>query len=616
MAFKPSVDTKEFKPPESLATREQKKLTATAASELISLEEERIYREGVVSIRDLIAPAAFDVQSHFIQIGNIFCRTIFISSYPRYISIGWASPVINLSVTMDIAMFFYPVKSEIILKQLRNKVGALEAQITADTEKGAPRDPIRETALRDVEKLRDDLTQGTEHFFQFAFYVTVYSESKEKLDKVSADIESIFGGKLIGSRKVLFQAEQGFNSTLPLGIDELMISFNMNSSPIAASFPFISAELTSDSGILYGINRHNNSLILFDRFSLQNANMSVFATSGAGKSYAVKLEVLRTMMMGTDVIVIDPEMEYKHLSDAVGGTYINISLSSESKINPFDLPRPVGKSISVDDVIRGAVITMKGLLRIIFGGLSTSQDSLVDRALIETYAKKDITADSDLSTVKPPLMQDLQEILEGMEGSEDLFYAEKLALELGAEFIPRIIKEDEIENIMRKLKQIGIYGYNVIIGVGEYTTMEKARESGITHIFNGLGSDELFFGFNMHRQIPFDELEDFRERRLSYLGAIDLDRVYRIAENFGISVHFPYLSDGVVNAALNTPIEKNEEIYDKKPLRSIAMDLGLSSFIAGRKKRAFQYGTGVVKYLEKLAKKEKYENVGELIKRI
>ena len=420
MAFKPTSSLKEFKQPESFASREKKELATQAESEMVSLEEERLYREGVVSIRDLIAPAAFDVQSNFLQIGNIFCRTIFVSSYPRYISIGWASPVINLSITMDIAMFFYPVKSEIILKQLRNKVGALEAQITADSEKGAPRDPIRETALRDVEKLRDDLTQGTEHFFQFAFYVTVYSESKEKLDKVSADIESIFGGKLIASRKVLFQSEQGYNSTLPLGIDELMISFNMNSSPIAASFPFISAELTSDSGILYGINRHNNSLILFDRFSLQNANMSVFATSGAGKSYAVKLEVLRTMMMGTDVIVIDPEMEYKHLSDAVGGTYINISLSSESKINPFDLPRPVGKSISVEDVIRGAVITMKGLLRIIFGGLSTSQDSLVDRALIETYAKKDITGDADLSTVKPPLMQDLQEILEGMEGSEEL----------------------------------------------------------------------------------------------------------------------------------------------------------------------------------------------------
>jgi type IV secretory pathway VirB4 component len=196
---------------------------------------------------------------------------------------------------MDISMFFYPVKSEIILKQLKNKVGALEAQINADADKGAPRDPLRETALRDVEQLRDNLTQGVEHFFQFAFYVTVYAESKERLDQISEDIEGIFGAKLISSRKVLFQGEQGFNSTLPLCNDELMISFNMNSSPIAASFPFISAELSSDDGILYGINRHNNSLILFDRFSLQNANMVVFATSGAGKSYAIKLEILRRL---------------------------------------------------------------------------------------------------------------------------------------------------------------------------------------------------------------------------------------------------------------------------------------------------------------------------------
>jgi type IV secretory pathway VirB4 component len=325
-----------------------------------------------------------------------------------------------MSVTMDIAMFFYPVKSAIILKQLKNKVGALEAQITADHDKGAPRDPLRETALKDVEQLRDDLTQGTEHFFQFAFYVTIYTESKERLDQVSEDIESIFGSKLINTRKVLFQAEQGFNSTLPLANDELTISFNMNSSPIAASFPFISAELTSDDGILYGINRHNNSLILFDRFSLQNANMVVFATAGAGKSYTIKLEILRSLMMGVDVIVIDPEMEYKHLSDAAGGTYINISLSAESKINPFDLPRPVGQEVAVEDVIRGAVITAKGLLRIMLNGLTTEQDAIIDRALIETYAKKDITADADLATVEPPIMQDLQEVLEGMEGSDEL----------------------------------------------------------------------------------------------------------------------------------------------------------------------------------------------------
>ena len=400
--------------------REKNKMQAETAEELVTLEEEKVYREGVVSIRDLIAPSAFNVESGFVQLGNQVCRSLFVMTYPRYITIGWSSPIINLSVTMDIGMFFYPVKSAIILKQLKNKVGALQAQITSDAEKGAPRDPVRETALRDVEELRDNLTQGTEHFFQFAFYVTVYAKDKTELDRVSEDLENIFGGKLIYSRKVLFQSEQGFNSTLPLCDDELMVTFNMNSSPIAASFPFISAELTSDDGILYGINRHNNSLILFDRFSLQNANMVVFATSGAGKSYAVKLEILRTMMMGIDVIVIDPEMEYKHLCDAVGGSYVNISLSSENKINPFDLPRPLGQEVAVEDIVRGAIITVKGLIRIMLGGLTTEQDAIIDRAIKETYAKKDITTDADLSVVKPPIMQDLQEILESMEDTKEL----------------------------------------------------------------------------------------------------------------------------------------------------------------------------------------------------
>lgn len=420
MAFKPKFATQSFKEKGALLSKETE-IAKKSAEELITLEEERVYREGTVSIRDLLAPAAFNVESNFIKLGDIFCRTIFIISYPRYISVGWSSPILNLSITMDVGMFFYPIKAGVILKQLRNKVGALEAQLNADSEKGAPRDPIRETALRDIEQLRDDLTQGIEHFFQFSFYVTLYAKSKEELDQVSEDVENIFGSKLINSRKVLYQAEQGFNSTLPLANDELMIAFNMNSSPIAASFPFTSAELTSDDGILYGVNRHNNSLILFDRFSLQNANMAVFATSGAGKSYAIKLEILRTMMMGVDVIVIDPEMEYKHLADAVGGTYINISLSSESKVNPFDLPRSTGgEEFSTEDIIRGAVITVKGLLRIMFGNLTTEQDSIIDRALIETYAKKDITPEADLNVVQPPIIQDLQEILEGMEGSADL----------------------------------------------------------------------------------------------------------------------------------------------------------------------------------------------------
>ncbi|MFA7702141.1 MAG: DUF87 domain-containing protein, partial [Patescibacteria group bacterium] len=280
------------------------------------IEEEIAYRRGILSVRDLIAPSSLKVNSTFLQLGKKFLRTVFVVSYPRYIGVGWFAPIINLNYTFDVSMFFYPVKSALILKQLRNRVGNLEAQIISDSDKGAPRDPLRETALRDIEYLRDALTQGTEKFFQFALYVTIYSDTIEELDRLSDQIEDIFGSRLVYSKRAFYQAEQGFNSTLPLCNDELFITFNMNSSPVASSFPFISSELTSDQGILYGINRHNNSLILFDRFSMQNANSVVFATSGAGKSYAIKLEVLRSLMLGTDVIIIDPEYEYKHLSDA------------------------------------------------------------------------------------------------------------------------------------------------------------------------------------------------------------------------------------------------------------------------------------------------------------
>ncbi len=388
--------------------------------ERTALEEEKIYRKGVTSILDLVAPASMEVKPDMVLLGSTYVRTIFVVTYPRYIGVGWSAPVINLSATLDVGMFFYPIKAEVILKQLKKKVGALEAQLLSDAEKGAPRDPIRETALRDIEKLRDDLTQGIEHFFQYAFYVTLYARSKDDLDNLTQDIESMFGSKLIYTKKVFFQAEQGFNSTMPLGNDELMTTFNMNTSPIAASFPFISADLSSDNGILFGVNKHNNSLILFDRFSLQNANAVVFATSGAGKSYAIKLEVLRSLMLGTDVIVIDPEMEYKHLSDAVGGTYVNVSLASEAKINPFDLPRPVGEEFQTEDIIRSAVITVKGLLRIMLGSVSPEEDSLLDRALLETYAKKDITPQTDLRTAEPPILQDFVDVLEGMEGTATL----------------------------------------------------------------------------------------------------------------------------------------------------------------------------------------------------
>lgn len=408
-------------PGQPVSPEEAKRLQAEKVQQEKQLiEAEKVFREGIVSIRDIVSPASFKVNSNFLQLNDLYVRTCFVMTYPRYVTIGWFAPIINESLTLDIAMFFYPLDIQMVLKQLKNKVGTMEAQIIADHEKGAPRDPIAETALRDIEALRDGLSQGTEKFFQFALYITIYSKDKDELDLATDRIENLLGMQLIYSRRALFQSEQGFNSTLPLGNDELSIATNMNSSPIASSFPFVSSELTSDNGILYGINRHNNSLILFDRFSLQNANMVVFATSGAGKSYAVKLEVLRSMMLGTDVIIIDPENEYQHLSEAVNGAYINVSLNSESKLNPFDLPRGIGGDAKTEDILRSAVITLKGLVRLMIGDITNAEDSLLDRALLETYAKKDITPSSDLSQVDPPLMSDLEEVLLNMEGGEDM----------------------------------------------------------------------------------------------------------------------------------------------------------------------------------------------------
>jgi conjugal transfer ATP-binding protein TraC len=384
------------------------------------IEEEKAYRRGIVTIKDLIAPASMKIAPTHLEINGKYVRTIFVMTYPRYISVGWFAPIINMNSMFDVAMYFYPVEASIVLKQLKNKSGNIEAQIIADAEKGAARDPMRETALRDIEALRDALTQGVEKFFQFALYVTIYDDDLVSLDRQSRTIENLLGARLVYSKKVFYQAEQGFNSTLPLCNDELIVSFNMNSTPISASFPFISSELTTDNGILYGINRHNNSLILFDRFSLQNANTVVFATSGAGKSYTVKLEVLRSLMLGTEVIIIDPEYEYKHLSEAVGGTYFNFSLSGDNKINPFDLPRAIGGDTKAGDIIRNAVISVKGLIRLMLGDLTHEEDSIVDQALLQTYAKKDITPDSDLSLVEAPVMQDFQDILEGMEGGASL----------------------------------------------------------------------------------------------------------------------------------------------------------------------------------------------------
>lgn len=382
-------------------------------------ETETAYAESLTSLKDILAPAALKFESNYFQLNGKYSRGFFVLTYPRFLTANWLSFIINSEVEMDVSMFIYPISSEKILKKLRNKVGEIGSQISINQEKGMVRDPMLEIAYQDVESLRDSLLQGTEKYFRYALYLTLYANDLQELDKNSSILESALGAKLIVTKRTLMQMQEAFDSCLPLAMDKIDVANNLNTSPLSTTFPFVSSDLTSGDGILYGINRHNNSLILFDRFKMENANMVIFAKAGAGKSYAVKLEILRSLMIGIDVIVIDPESEYKHLSDAVGGTYINISLNSQFRINPFDLPIPLPDE-TPEGVMRDAIIGLLGLMNLTLGKMDPTEEALMDRALWQTYAKKDITANSDLAAVTPPVMSDLIEILQGTVGAESL----------------------------------------------------------------------------------------------------------------------------------------------------------------------------------------------------
>lgn len=395
------------------------KLTPEQEAERKLLQAEKEYKTGLNSLKDIIAPAAFRVNQNSVEISGKLARTFFVMAYPRFISVNWLAPVINMDIAMDMAMYIYPMNTEDIMKKLKSKVGQLQSTISMEQEKGNVRDPMLETAYQDVEALRDKLQQGTEKYFRFSLYFTIYADDQKQLDDASGTLESILGSKMIIAKQAILQMEHGFNATLPLGNDALAIGTNMNTEPLSTTFPFVSSELTSNDGILYGINRHNNSLVLFDRFQMENANTLVFAKSGAGKSYAVKLEVLRSMMVGSDVIIIDPENEYKHLSEAVGGSFLSISLNSNSRVNPFDLP-PGIEGETNEDILRAAIVSLIGLMNLMLGKMNPTEEAIMDRALWETYAKKDITPTSDFSHIEPPTMQDLVEVLGGMVGGESL----------------------------------------------------------------------------------------------------------------------------------------------------------------------------------------------------
>lgn len=383
--------------------------------------EENLFQEEAFDVRDIIAPPYIGVMQDHIKLGERFAKSFFVFSYPRYLNTGWFSPIIDLNTPMDISFFIHPINSELILKKLRKKITEVSSEVLEREEKGLIRDPALETAYKDIETLRDNLMTAQEKMFRFGLYITIYENSEKELRDVELTLRSIFESRLIYIKPASFKQKEGFVSCNPYGMDLINVHTPMDTGPLSTAFPFISFDLSSNEGILYGVNRHNNSLVLFDRFSLENANMVVFAKSGSGKSYAIKLEILRYLMQGVDCIVIDPENEYQVLADSVGGAFFKISLTSPNHVNPFDLPIP-GPDDNPEDILRSNVINLVGLFRIMLGGLTPEEDSILDEALTETYAVRDITGNSDPATWQnsTPIMSDFEEILESMDGTESL----------------------------------------------------------------------------------------------------------------------------------------------------------------------------------------------------
>ncbi len=391
-------------------------------------EVEEAFIRGMTTLRDLIAPSSLEIHSSYFRVGTKYGRTMYVYGYPRELYTGWLSSLINIDEVIDISMFVYPVDTQVVMRNLRKKVTQLEADMSLIHEKGKTRDPGLEAALQDAEELRDQLQVGAERFFRFGLYVTMYADSLEEMAYVQRKIETMFGQQLVFTKVASAQQEQGLNSTLPQLTDQLQIRRNMNTGAISTSFPFTSADLSDGKGILYGINMHNNGLVIFDRFSLENANMAVFAKSGAGKSFTVKLEALRSMMMGSDVLIIDPENEYQKLADAVGGSYIRLSLNSDVRINPFDLPRVID-SEEADDALRANLVTLHGLFRLMLGGfqmtangqvmpaLTAAEEADLDQALIDTYARVGITSDPLTHNSPPPTISELYDTLLHMGGT-------------------------------------------------------------------------------------------------------------------------------------------------------------------------------------------------------
>lgn len=388
-----------------------------------STTPQQAFIQGLVSIQDIIAPEAIEVDFNYLKIGNLFTQTLFVAGYPRFVSANWLSPLINFNHSLDISMHIIPVDGKSIMDDLRRKITEMEAEIQGDLRRGRIANIDTQVKLEDARGLQEQLAKGAERFYQFGLYVTITASSLEELFTISKQVQSALGALLIISKKSTLQMEEGFKTTLPQGSDKLKIHRNMDTTSLATTFPFTSSDLTSDEGILYGINEHNDSLVIFDRFSLENANMVVFAKSGAGKSYAVKLEALRALMFNTEVIIIDPEGEYTRMTEAVEGDYVDFSFNSKVKINPFDLS---AVNDSEENELGLKIISLHALLKIMLGDVTANEEAILDRALVQTYKAKGITPDPASQKNEPPLMEDLYKALIGMENQEAQGLANRL----------------------------------------------------------------------------------------------------------------------------------------------------------------------------------------------
>lgn len=445
-------------------------------------EVEEEFRKGVTSLRDFIAPPSIEFQSSFFKLGSRFARTIYVYGYPRQIYTGWLSEIINIDESIDVSMFIYPVESRVVLENLRKKVGQLEATEQILAEKGRVRDPGTEAAINDAEQLRDSLQVGEERFFRFCLYLTIYASTLDALDYTQHKIEGIFGQNLVYSKPATVQMEQGLNSTVPQATDQLQIKRNMDTGALSTSFPFTSADLSQEAGILYGINMHNNGLVIFDRFSLENANLVVFAKSGAGKSFTVKLEAIRSLMMGIQILIIDPENEYERLCTAVGGAYLRLSLTSKTYFNPFDLPHVLDQE-EAENSLRANLITLHGMLRLMMGGqISPAEEGDLDQALIATYAKAGITADPLTHSATPPTIGDLYETLVSMEG-----YGPALAQRL------RKYTTGTFSGIFSNQSNVGIENDFIVFNIRDLEDELRpvAMYIILNHIWNRVKSDQI-----------------------------------------------------------------------------------------------------------------------------